>query len=613
MYFVIWIIINLTMKTMKKILLLFALFLVFNSNSKSQNAVISGYLNDSLGGVNNVYLYWTILGTLDSGYVTTNSNGYFSDTIQTSAVFDSISFRYINCFSNTVSKILPFDAAPVNSILYNLDYCYSNTITNPSPSCNISFTYVADADTFYFTPSIIDSTVNYSWDFNYNQGSSNDATPSFIYPNSGSFLACVSITDQNGCSDYFCDSVFNYTNPNPVCNIYYTYYSIGDTYHFQPSIIDSSYSYVWNLNGNQPISFDAEPIYIDTLLNGNFQICVEVVNQNNCTAYFCDTIIPNSNVFNSSMNGTVIKSAVAAEDAVVYLIQSNLTPNGTVLSVVDSTLTDQYGTFHFYNLNLNSTYYVKAALLPSSADFSDYLPTYYADTAVFSAGQAVFWSQAEPLIYNFNTNPTGFPILIVQLTQGTNSGGPGFVSGLVSQGAGIGQLSNFNNARSVLKDIQIVLRDENNVPVAFALSDNDGRFEITNLAYGNYILSCEIPGIPSQVLNLTLSESKEGFDNIEVTINSDEIEIDLNTTNTDLLVENNFKIYPNPVVNHIRIINEDVNLSEFNYEVFNFNGQLVLFNVLPSNGIISFDYLDKGTYFIRLSSANSQFQFKVVK
>jgi hypothetical protein len=598
-----------------QLLIIASLITLFSINSNAQVS-FSGYLTDTSGyAVSNVDIHWYIDNAPDSGTVTTNANGYFTDFVFSNVSQSLIYFRFLNCTGSYVTDSMPFSSNQPNSTLYNLQYCNANSNNpNPNPVCNVSIYSYADADTFYLSPSVIDSTATYVWNINYGQTISNDMNTSYIHPFSSSLFVCLEATFPNGCVANYCDSIFNLNNTNPGCNIYFNFTNSGDTLSFTPSVIDSNATYSWSTSNSQVFSNDVFPTLIDSS-NSSFNVCLTFT-QNGCTSNYCSMVYVNTNPNPSynSIGGQIIKMNSFADDAIVYLIQLDSSNSGLSLSAVDTAYTDQYGNFEFFNFDISKSYFVKATLVSSSVDFNNYLPTYYADTtnSTNSLG-GLSWTNAIEL--SFSPSIATAHYASIYLISGNNPGGPGFVSGLVSQGAGMGLLPDYytRGINSTLSNVQIMITDVNYNPIAFTYSNNDGEFLISNLAYGDYILKCDVPGIPSQSFNFTLSQTKESFDNIEVTVNSNEIVIELNTTSVNSMMMNNLKTYPNPVVNQLRIENFDVDLSQFIFEVYAFNGKLMETGKLSNDGIINFENFSKGMYLLQLKSENENYQFKIVK
>ena len=141
------------------------------------------------------------------------------------------------------------------------------------------------------------------------------------------------------------------------------------------------------------------------------------------------------------------------------------------------------GAYSFNGLPTDS-YYVKAALTAGSVDYANYLPTYYTNSLKSVGATPVY------------VGPNGASAININLTPGTNPGGPGFVGGYVSQGAGLvlQQGAGNNVTRGVgdaLAGVQINLVTSADAAVAYTFTDVNGHYQFTNLAYGSYKIYAE--------------------------------------------------------------------------------------------------------------------------
>jgi hypothetical protein len=309
------------------------------------------------------------------------------------------------------------------------------------------------------------------------------------------------------------------------------------TAQFNPTPFDSlntpsQFTYAWTF-GDGGTSSQYVPNH-DFGSYGTYNVCVTVTSAN-CTDTYCQQISvsppppPTYNIY-----GTINKGAVHACASTIYLIQEDSAGH---LSLVNNTYTidsgglNCYGTYSFYNVP-QGIYYVKVALESNDADYANYLPTYY--------GDVLNWSNATAL--TLNTHQYNIDI---NLVAGVNPGGAGFVGGWVSQGAGLTTSSN-NVSRGVgdpLPNIQINLLTVNDVPVASAYTDVNGRYTFNNLALGTYkIYAEEINKVPSP-LNVTLTANNPSQDNVNVSVNSNSAVTGLKDLQ-DIYVEG---IFPNPV------------------------------------------------------------------
>ncbi|NJN78631.1 MAG: hypothetical protein HC803_10165 [Saprospiraceae bacterium] len=109
-------------------------------------------------------------------------------------------------------------------------------------------------------------------------------------------------------------------------------------------------------------------------------------------------------------------------------------------------------------------YLVKAALLPTDADYANYLPTYFI--------QSLNWSNAQYV------GPVSWGLaafINIQLVAGNNPGGPGFIGGLVVNGAGrpiTGDVTLVEDITTLepMEGVSVLLLDANNNAVTHTVT-----------------------------------------------------------------------------------------------------------------------------------------------
>ena len=185
---------------------------------------------------------------------------------------------------------------------------------------------------------------------------------------------------------------------------------------------------------------------------------------------------------NYNLSGTITQSTGGAlANAKVFLITYN--PTDTSLTAIDSTTTDATGFYQFTGTS-SSDLYIKAA--PDSATYPNEIPTYYDSSLVFQSATAI-GGGCGSLALDFST------------IGGMNPGGPGFIGGLISQGA--------NKTGDPLAGITLLLVDSASQQVHdITQTDATGNFQFGNLALGTYEIWVDRPFIENDsapVLTLT--------------------------------------------------------------------------------------------------------------
>lgn len=358
-----------------------------------------------------------------------------------------------------------------------------------------------------FGASLIANVNNGTAPFTY-QWSNGLTAQSAYYPSSGSAYADVTVTDANGCSGM--DSTYlSFTATFTV--------SVSGTNETCLSCCDGTasastsggpsngpFTYAWS-NGATSAS-------ISGLCPGTYSVTVtdtlngcDQTSSVNIGAFSCPTI-----------SGNITQG----EGAMVYLIEEN----SGVLTAVDSVVSDSTGYYYFFNA-CPSTYYVKAALLPSHSLYAYHVPTYYVSSSL--------WASATAVIVSGNT--TGIDI---NLLTGTNLGGPGFIGGAVSQGANRGEGDPVIGA-------QVILLGANGNVSAFTTTDANGEYSFENLAYGNYSVYVEMINFDAYPFEVVVSADNEEVQDRNFVVEGGKIK-PVTPLGVNALSTVSFEMYPNP-------------------------------------------------------------------
>lgn len=304
----------------------------------------------------------------------------------------------------------------------------------------------------------------------------------------------------------------------------------------------------------------------------------------------------------ANITGTITASnpSLGEYNAVVYLIEMTVDSmtNDTTLTAIDSTYTDTLGHYTLNNPNFWAPQFmVKAALLPANANYSNYLPTYYTSSLI--------WSGASNL-----PNPLPANGVNIQLIAGINPGGPAFIGGNVAQGA--------NKSTAVgdpLPNKILILTDINDQAIAYTYSDVSGHFSFSNLPYGNYKLFGDVGGKQNPPLLVTLDATHQSVNNIEFQEHQHEFEGHYITATSVGNVPAALKdaiAFPNPASDRINVSNIT---GAKNVVLTAMNGMIVYTHHFNENEpvIIPAASLSKGMYMLHVNTAEGNVIFKIVK
>jgi len=196
-----------------------------------------------------------------------------------------------------------------------------------------------------------------------------------------------------------------------------------------------------------------------------------------------------------------------------------------------------------------SNYFVKAALLPGSGLYSNYIPTYSYNSTRWSGANQVF--------------PSGF--VSVRMVAGTNPGGPGFIGGLISQGA--------NKKFKPLSGVQVNLFTQSGDAVTYTFSDAMGAYSFDNIAYGKYEVTVEELGKTSASYWVTLDANNPKVEERNFEVNSNYVSILSTGMKEELSLLQN--VYPNPAHDKLTIEWSDSYAAGYQVSFYALDGRLL--------------------------------------
>jgi PKD repeat protein len=364
------------------------------------------------------------------------------------------------------------------------------------------------------------SASSYFWDF----GDGNNAYVPFTqhtYAAAGTYNVCLFVSTAT-CTDSFCTSV-QVGPPPAICDAFYGWQAMGnnqvDFVAYHPAV-----SYAWDFgDGNTGTGQQPSHTYATA---GTYNACLIVDDGMGCQDTLCQMVSttqvpppPGGAVFGQVFNGNF-----PATDFTAYLIEFDSVA-GTLTAVDTMVSVNQQG--FFFLQAPTGDYLVKAALNATDPDYTSYLPTYY--------GDEMMWNNATMV------NANMFPFVLINMIPGNNTGGPGFIGGLVLQGA------NKRGEGDPMEGMHVLLLDGNGDPVTHESTHTDGSFEFKNLAYGTYQVVVEMWGRTHDPYTVVIDAANPQASGIEFEVNDHEV-VALGTTSIaprDLGVEG-MRVYPNP-------------------------------------------------------------------
>ncbi len=352
--------------------------------------------------------------------------------------------------------------------------------------------------------------------YSYGDGTSG-TTNSHTYTATGSYLvtATTVLSSSNYGSCTFTDTVtvhattgsapsFNCANAHAG----FTHTNSGATFTFNntttyPSTPGVTVTYVWSGDGGFTATGAGSKTFTYSQ-NGTYNVELRAYWKYNGIVLCTDSMLQAVTVNTYPPSPNVITTAVVWDSTInaagasvkIWLIEYDSTLQS--LSAVDSALVPAQANIpyvvHDFTGKPAGSYRIKAHMINQPASWTTgFLPTY--------ATNAAYWSHARVL------NHSGATVYgTVRLQQGTPLNGPGFVGGLILQGANKGTA-----AGDPMGAITVLLRDANGTPVASTETDADGLYSFAQVPLGHYTVYPEelnYETIPSSVIGVTAANPR---------------------------------------------------------------------------------------------------------
>jgi PKD repeat protein len=443
--------------------------------------------------------------------------------------------------------------------------------------------------TWYFASFSIGNVVSWNWSFG--DGSySTQQYPVHTYTQTGTYTVCLTIFTSDSCTSTFCDSLLVGINPNP-CTTYFTYTTTGLTVAFNGWTYNGTppYTYLWDF-GDGTTSNQQNPVHTYPA-QGSYTVTLTGTDGAGCSSTYSSYVwVGNNN--NGTIWGQVFAGGAVLDHGWVYLYMSG-GPSNTWLPV-DSTLVDSSGFYHFFMLNpLPGIYYVKAVPSANSVFYTNYLPTYYYNTA--------FWADANPINLIQPANP--YNILLVSINAPLQ--GNGNINGQVSTGG------KFNaSILDAAEGVEVLLLDMSDTPLAIEYSDSQGHFSFNNLALGTYKIYAEVSGLPTDPAIVTLTGANPTVNDVAVIITPNGVITGIDEDPLAPLSVNS--LYPNPATDIITLGISVTRAAETNIYLLNILGDRIISQsekLSPGEHTLSLSLQEvpAGTYLLRVSTDEGTF------
>lgn len=589
----------------KQFLLFIVLILPFIAFAQGINITVTGTVTNSTTGAPVPNQSVTIVADSSCssfvGTATTGANGTYSITFLTPNTPQCGLYGYTSGCNGAMVYQQSWFGNNQTTATMNFQVACGGTASG----CQAAFTYSSNTfgvsctnQSSASSPSVPFTS---SWSIN-GVASSSLANPTFSLT-AGAYVICLTITDNAGCSSTYCDSVV-IGGGGSNCQASFTYQVSGNGVSFVGQALNTSIpvNYYWDF-GNNTNSYQQNPYVVFT--SGTYNVCLTISDTiSGCYNTSCQTITVGTVTPPSTISGYVFLDSTmqapggATNAARVWLIQyDSLAGTLTAVDSQNITISSPNGMFAgYYSFTgvAQGDYLVKCALL-SGPDYATNLPTYYAGSLYWASA-----TYAQPSNSNYNFT----------LITGTNPGGPGFIGGLVSQGAN-------KMSGAAIPNAQVMLLDINDNPIAYTYSDALGAFSFSNLAYGTYKIYTEVLNKTTSPVLVTISANHASENGVSVEINSTYVAGSVSALENNAYFQS-VKVYPNPATDNASL---NLNLKKAaNVEVSlqNVMGQTIFTQaanmsageqVMP----ISLQNLPKGIYILKVMANGSAQEMKVVK
>ncbi len=541
---------------------------VNNLNNQPMAGKTVNIIVDSVFGVLLPFNYTSV--------VTTMPNGYYVDSVMlpAGAVSAMVTVWVFDCI-NTPHYQSTLYNSPAGLPSLNFNICDSNQLP---PSCNAFFTSLASPNslnvsfTDLSSPSTGNTISSWFWTFG-DSAVSNIQNPTHTYTQSGSYNVCLTITDGANCANSYCQQIVVTGSAQGNCTAGFSAYTSPGTVNasfvntsvstYLPAIY--TVSYVWDFGDSTTLTTtNMSAITHQYPQQGTYNVCLTIVvtntvtNMLECQNTWCATVTVGSAPPNTGfLYGMLTSNNAPAGSSVVYLIDAN--PLLGVLTAVDTTISiDSSGITTYYFPNITpGAYLVKAAMLPANPLYASNMPTYHLSS--------LFWNQATFI----NVLPNAFTQASIDYIQGVNPGGPGFVGGLISQGANKGP-------GDPIEGVQVLLLDVNNgdEPMAVTWSDANGIFGFNNIPYGTYKVYAEVLNKTTNPVIVTIDANNPSTDAIKIVVGINIISFISETDNSLNGIVG--EIYPNPVSEACFIPVKVEKSTTIHIEIFDLVGKAII-------------------------------------
>ena len=266
------------------------------------------------------------------------------------------------------------------------------------------------------------------------------------------------------------------------------------------------------------------------------------------------------------------------DTGIVYLYRAH---NKWIVPV-DSNRFTYMGYYTFLHV-LEGNYIIKAGLTEGSSHFKEYLPTYN--------GSQFKWQTTSP----FSIDHTIFDNDIYLIEGNDSLSGTARIRGSVV----------FNTDTTVIPNVEVLLLNNDLVPIKATYSDASGNFEFSALPFGTYNLYPEVTGKFAKILQISVDSSSPDAEGLKLEVFEHEVTGISSSHNKSAFIFG--KIYPNPGTDYFQLWTLSPENLEINAEVIALTGELMLsknIDIIQGNNLLTIPLpnMPSGMYFVVIRS-----------
>jgi PKD repeat protein len=464
--------------------------------------------------------------------------------------------------------------------------CHDVTV-GQNTGCQAHYNFYADSVNallihFWDTSTPLNMITSRLWNFgDPASGINNTSTtmdPWHTYSQAGVYLVCLTINTSNACTSTFCDSIFVGSNPTN-CENWMTYTNTGFTYTFEGhthSIFPTVYT--WEM-GDGSATLTGQVVTHTYAAPGTYTVTLHSVDSIGCEWNRTQSVNVETTTFD--LYGYVyLSNQLYVDHGLAELLRAD---SGVITVVASQEFGDSLGMYWFGGV-LPGHYYIRATLLPTSAYFGQYVPTYYID--------AVNWGSATLIELGQPANPYNIHMHHVN----------GYTSGNGNINGTINQNGKYSDNGTPAADVEVLLMDESNQVLAFTMTNSSGEFSFENMAFGTYKVYPEMIEKNTTPTTVILDETHTGV-NVVFTIEGGNISgIHDATAQPEFTVSD---VYPNPVSEIANLNIQTLRSTGITAGIYSITGEFVKeINCTLHSGankiVIPVAGLRKGLYYIKI-------------